>query len=189
VTVITTKNEFLALWNAGHLGNKPRTWPDLAAALDGDYRGCFSCRDGRPDSRLSRYNVPYDRLIDVVAEMEALGARWVHFNESAPDDRLTIQGEYLDGFVGGSLSGTPWNKYLMWGTEQTQMKRVKQWHHTQGSASLAILRAYLNDNSWDDFQALLEAYPNHIIEFSAYECFVGNLPGRNTLIWEVRGSY
>jgi hypothetical protein len=185
--MIASKNEFMPLWNAGRLGNKPRTWPDLASALESDYRGCFSCRDGRADSRLTRYGVPYAKLIDVVAEMESQGARWVHFNESAPDERLLIQGEYQDGMI--MPAENPRNKYLMWSTEQTQMKRVKQWHHTEGSASVAILRSYLNDNSWDDLQVLLEQYPNHIIEFSAYECFVGNLPGRNTLIWEVRGSF
>jgi hypothetical protein len=184
--MISTKSEFMRLWDAGLLGNKLQTWNSIE---DADYNGLFSIRSRRPDSRNTMYKVARSEVPDAIDRLVRLGERSsdLYFGEMAPDDRLTIQGEYLDGMLGGSASGIPRNKYLMWSTEQTQMKRVKVWSHNEGCASLAILRSYLNDNSWDDFQALLEGYPDHAIEFSAYECFVGNLPGRNTIIWEVRG--
>jgi len=33
---------------------------------------------------------------------------------------------------------------------------------------------------------LLDLYPDHVIEFSAAEVFVGDRPGRNAVVWEVR---
>ena len=181
--MIRTKNEFLSLWRAGKLGNRLRTWKTLDEAEG--YDGLFSIRDGRPNSNLCRYNVPRDGIDRAVAEMTALGGRGLYFGEMAPDHRLTIQGEFLDGEQHGQV----FNRSLTYSTEKTQMKRVTQWRHTEGAAAVAILRSYLDGNSYDDLLTLQTKYPDHVIEFSAYECCLGDVPGRNTIIWELRGRY
>lgn len=185
--MISSKSEFLKLWNAGRLGNKLRTWASVGEAEG--YDGLFSIRDGRPDSNLARYLVPRDKVTENVEAMRLLGARDVYFVEMAPDHRLVLQGEYINGNLRGVGGSHVLNKYLMYSREQTQMKRVKKWLHLEGAASLALLRQHMDGNSWDDFQDLQDRYPDHTIEFGVYECFVGNLPGRNTIIWEVRGTY
>lgn len=48
----------------------------------------------------------------------------------------------------------------------------------------------VKDNFWgasyDDLQVLFEEYPDHVVEFTCYDCFYGILKGRNSVIWEVR---
>lgn len=38
----------------------------------------------------------------------------------------------------------------------------------------------------DDVEILLELYPDATIELAAYPYTLGKIPGRNTVIWEVR---
>lgn len=40
--------------------------------------------------------------------------------------------------------------------------------------------------SYEDVRELLKLYPNHVVEFSCCDRSVGSVPGRNTVIWEVR---
>lgn len=181
--MIQSKAEFLQLWRAGALGNRLRSWERLEDAEG--YDGLFSIRDSCPNSNLSRYNVPREGIDQALAEMRDLGGRGLYLGEMAPDHRLTIQGEYLDGEQHGQV----FNRSLTYSIEKTQMKRVKEWTHTEGAAALAILRSYLDGNSYDDLLTLQTMYPDHVIEFGAYECCLGDIPGRNTIIWEVRGSY
>jgi len=58
-----------------------------------------------------------------------------------------------------------------------------------GTTALLTLRHYLNDNSYDDLTELLDRYPDHQIEFSAYSKCFGTMKGRNAVIWEVRYGY
>ncbi len=55
-----------------------------------------------------------------------------------------------------------------------------------GAAALAILKAYLWPSDFEDLRATLDAYPGHVVEFSACDRAVGIVPHRNTIIWEVR---
>jgi len=49
-----------------------------------------------------------------------------------------------------------------------------------------LLRLHLSPPSLDDIDGLLDMFSEHVVEFSAYECFLGDIPGRNAVIWEVR---
>lgn len=55
-----------------------------------------------------------------------------------------------------------------------------------GIKALTLLRHYLNAKSYDWLEVLLERYPDHVIEFSAYDCNWGTLPGYNCVYWECR---
>jgi hypothetical protein len=45
----------------------------------------------------------------------------------------------------------------------------------------------MTPSSWADFEALLELYPSHVLEVSVYAgTTVGDVPGRNAVVWEVR---
>lgn len=52
--------------------------------------------------------------------------------------------------------------------------------------ALGRLRAALNAASLEWLGWLLYAYPNHVIEFSAYGRCWGEEKGFNTVFWEVR---
>ena len=41
-------------------------------------------------------------------------------------------------------------------------------------------------SSYSDLEALMEIFSDSSIEFSTYRIPVGNIKGRNTIIWEVR---
>lgn len=58
--------------------------------------------------------------------------------------------------------------------------------HWEGTAARLLLRRKLNPNSLDDLEILRDRWPGHVYEFSAVEGCFGTVPGRNTIIWEVR---
>lgn len=57
--------------------------------------------------------------------------------------------------------------------------------HNELSARM-LLKRHLNANSLADLEALLERWPDHVVELSACARCFGNVPGRNAIIWEVR---
>lgn len=65
-------------------------------------------------------------------------------------------------------------------------KAIKNANSTTGLKAKLILQENLSPKSYDDIQELLEIYKDHIIEFENYKINLGNIPHRNTLIWEVR---
>lgn len=158
------------------LGNRPRTWVGREALAASGYGGPVSIRTAQGSGGgKAMYRVP-------AAEALALTAGWGQaptFNESAPDDRLVLQGEAAR-MVGGlclTYSTTP---------GLAMREALKNARTASGVAAHAILAAYLSPSSRDDLDALWDLYPDAVIEFSAYECCVGDQRGRNALIWEVR---
>ena len=57
---------------------------------------------------------------------------------------------------------------------------------TRGLAARQLLRRHLNASSLADLEAVLECWPGHVVELTAFDCCVGQVPGRNAVIWEVR---
>jgi len=49
-----------------------------------------------------------------------------------------------------------------------------------------ILDVYLTSSDYDCLIELLDKYEDHIIEFTVFDNFIGTIPNRNTIIWEVR---
>ena len=58
--------------------------------------------------------------------------------------------------------------------------------HAKNLRAKIILQETMCGSSFADLEALLELYPTAVIEFSTYGINVGEIPGRNTVIWEVR---
>jgi len=58
-----------------------------------------------------------------------------------------------------------------------------QWY---GMHAQSILRCHLNSNSYADLEALLDQYPDHVVELSATASCFGTIPGRNSVVWECR---
>lgn len=202
---IIEKARFREMWLAGKFGNKPRHWQSYQEIIDAGYTGNVSFRIHTPDSKHTRYGVPVSCIPVTLDELTAAGVdpEQVWFNESAPDDRLVLQGEYFDGQIGPML----FDRCLDYSRAKTQMKTAMRlplvpdepdWmrkiseycdlirSQTTGLQTEMLLKSVMNENSWEDFNELRLLYPGHIIEFSVYDHCVGDCPHRNTLIWEVR---
>lgn len=166
-----SKAEFRQRYAAGEFGNRPRTWFSQRELHESGYSGTVTCRALIPgalcDYRVHSWHATCDPKYKDYA-----------FNESMPDELLTIQGEVMRDTSG---------LYLAYSTEPNLVMRVAMQTQKAAyrSAAEAILRHYLTPTSYADIQELLDAYDG-VVEFSTYGQAVGNLPFRNTVIWEVR---
>jgi hypothetical protein len=44
----------------------------------------------------------------------------------------------------------------------------------------------MTPSSYADLEVLLERYPDHVFEISVWASCLGDTPGRNAIIWEIR---
>jgi hypothetical protein len=187
---ITTKRRFYDLWERGLLGNKPRTWVGIEALRASGYTGLVTARSTGQGGGWTKYGVtvrdgePFEIEEAVVAGAPVKirhSAVWpgVTYNESAPDDLLLIQGE---------VARVPGGLYLRFdrtpGLKMREAMKIAK--DATGLTAKLMLQHLLWPASYDEVMDLLDAYPDHVIEFSAYDVACGNLPHRNTLVWEVR---
>jgi hypothetical protein len=49
-----------------------------------------------------------------------------------------------------------------------------------------LIREAMTPSSYDDWLMLIDRYPGHVLEVSIYDRCLGDVPGRNALVWEVR---
>jgi hypothetical protein len=107
-------------------------------------------------------------------------------NEAAPDGSMLIQGEYLNDIsvVGDKVI---WGWFL-YSRAQPQMRQAlaEAPERAHGLRADLLLRMAMTPSSYDDWLLLIERYPGHAIEVSVYDRCVGDIPGRNALVWEVR---
>lgn len=96
-----------------------------------------------------------------------------------PDERLTIQGEIINHYNGLNLLYSKIKKPMNLALAECQ-------EYAKGLKAQLILKYFLSPSSYSDLEVLLEKYSESAIEFSTYSIPVGNIPGRNTVIWEVR---
>jgi hypothetical protein len=48
------------------------------------------------------------------------------------------------------------------------------------------IREAMTPSSYSDWKELLDRYPGHVLEFSVWESCLGDIPGRNAVVWEIR---
>ena len=101
-------------------------------------------------------------------------------NEAAPDQCVVLQGEL---WTGGDIPG-----YFLYSTVRAHMRPAlkKESHESRGLLTRQLLRGNMTPSSYSDLQELEQLYPDHVIELSVYSKCVGDTPGRNTLVWEIR---
>lgn len=177
---VNSKRESYSLLERGAYGNKLRTWGSLSEILDSGYSGTVSMRYKLGWSGFYAYEVNLSKIPSVIKEWVSKGAnqKQITFNESAPDDLLMMQGELMRDYRGYVLT---------YSTEKIKMREaMKNPEHASGLTAKIFLEHYLSPSSYSDMQALLDMFPDSVIEFSAYSKFLGNIPWRNTVIWEVR---
>jgi hypothetical protein len=169
-----SKREFVERFDKGEFGNRPRIWANWKELRDSDYSGYVTLRPLDIGGK-ARYGV---HVKDIVwADCDRC-----HFNESMPDDLLTIQGNiYL----------TDTELKLTYSTEAGLRHREAVTYPNgicaTGLLAWSLLKVHMEGNDWEDLMLLLEMYRDAwVIEFSTYQTNVGVLPNRKTVWWEVR---
>ena len=121
----------------------------------------------------------YEEAIEIARDYrEQFGCRVVYY-EASPDQHITFQGEFVESDHGPMLE---------YSRAKTAMRDAlkKERILVFGPGARLVLKSYLSEASYEDFLALGQLYPDCVIEFTAYEVFVGDIPGRNAVVWEVR---
>ena len=180
---ILYKSEYYALYEAGFFGNKARTWGSYDEIIKSGYNGTVSMRSKKGINRkMVRYRCPINEIQEEIMRWQKNGhpKEAIGFNESMPDEYLTIQGE---------LMRTDTGLFFLYSTLKETMNTSleKESFRCWGLEALSLVRAHISPASLSDMESILETFPNDIIEFSSYSVPVGDIPGRNTVIWEVRG--
>lgn len=181
---IDNKAECYLLYNAGFFGNKALAWNSYEEILDSGWKGKICIRN-RGMNRMGRARVIYNvDLIDVPKiidrfEKAEISKDNLGFNQSMPDKHLIIQGEVMRTHLGLSLWYTT-KKEPMNGALKNESL------YAEGLRAKLLLENNMFPSSYSDLEDLLELFPESAIEFSTYDISVGDIPHRNTVIWEVR---
>jgi hypothetical protein len=182
---IYTKHENFRRWRAGDFGNKLRAWRTIEEWRASGFAGKVVLRAllDRPGGPC-RYNLHPDEVERTAAYWiaEGLAPAAIMVNEAAPDSAAILQGEYLNDVVGGKT------RYFFYSKVAAHMRVAlgEQPRHSTGLATEMLLRAAMTPSSYADWCVLLDEYPGHVLEVSVYSHCVGDIPGRNALVWEVR---
>ena len=185
---VNSKNEYYALWQSGALGiNKPLSWSSIEEVESSGYVGTLSLRtSGKSGGGMTKYLVPIEDAKEM-AKKSAVS----RFNPSMPDDKILIQGEVMYGLAGIEL-------FFTTSPNPMHVGLAKDGGHIRGLSAKQILKAHLDPASYQDIFELLDQFSSTnnlvfnaaakhpVVEFSTFACNVGAIPGRNTIIWEVR---
>jgi hypothetical protein len=181
-----SKLEFRPRYQRGEFGNKLRTWDTWDQLIESPFQGLVTARGYKTRvGSQTHYAMPMSRLREGWWP-EGLLRTECHFNETPPDDRLTIQGEIERIAANDGLTLT---YSTIKGIPQREAINCRPNHHVVGSVAKAVLQHHLTPHSYEDLMELMEVYGEGdcVVEFSTFGVPVGHLPHRNTIIWEVRG--
>jgi hypothetical protein len=182
---ITNKFQNYALWTSGAFGTRLRAWRTLGEWYADDYSGPVVLRTLRSGGGKWAHDVHPCMVGAIFASFVADGyaPEEIMINEMAPDHRLLLNGEFLADVVPdgrwGHLHYSRVRKPMRISLREAPEEAV-------GLAAREILRSTMTAGSWEDFEELSLAYQGHVLELSVYDHCLGDVPGRNTLVWEVR---
>ena len=177
---VTTKRQFVRMYNAGLFGNRAPTWSTLAEFQASDYKGLIHIRN-RVAGAQTWYNIKSHNVT----------RKWVEIvNKGTPanDLYLSSMAPHHLGLVQGEVQQSTRHLDLTYCSAQLPMREAlaKETKTANGVVASQILSHYMDPCSYDWLQVLLTRYPGHVIEFSIFDCFWGTVPRRNTVWWEVR---
>ena len=187
---LTTKLQSHRLWQSGAFGNKLRSWSTVDEWRESGHRGMvvLRMREGRGAGRCS-YNVSPVLVQPALEQFVQSGVSLdaVMINEAAPDEHVVLQGEYLNDVVPDSSGEALWG-YFFHSRHRSHMRDALREapEETRGLSTDLMLRQVMTIASHEDWLALLERWPGHVLEVSVYDRCLGDLPNRNALVWEVR---
>lgn len=175
---INSKREFYRLWKAGRLGNKPQTFTTIEEAVASTCSHIGFREVGVPGGRFDL--VRREEATNIAADWTKKGQVY-SLDGSVGPQSVVFQGELLRSHKGleGFFAIEP--RMTMRASLNARLHK-----HMDGARLACLLRHYLDASSYDDVMILLETYPDSVIELSVFDHWVGEIPRRNTIIWEVR---
>lgn len=182
---VLTKRDFVERYQsgAGEFGNRAPTWNTYEEFKASGYKGLVHLRN-RIAGGPTWYNIPADEVWFKFCEVcTVMSGRDIYFSGMAPHDRNLLQGEVCQSTEHLSLTYSTVPNLPM----RDALTRKLQ--TAEGIRAVLLLRTNLCPNSYEWLQQLLDLYPDHVIEFSAFSCEWGTIPGFNTVFWEVRYGY
>jgi hypothetical protein len=173
---VTSKSQFVKRYKSGEFGNASPTWDSVSLFLNDkskfDNSQLFHLRNKTTGGK-TWYNLKRSEIKTIVVDGD------YYVSSMAPSDKTVIQGEIRRSV----------NHYdLTFNQVKLPMRdafKVSQ-KYQKGLSALLLLKKYLDWNSFDWLQYLLNTYENHTVEFSTYSIEWGTLPNFNTVFWEVR---
>lgn len=177
-TPITEKKQMYELLQAGMLGNRVPIWFDLQQwrqDTDDGKGELWALRSMRKSDKAKlRLGLAPSEVIPTANQLFPAGG----FNVSP------VYNEFMTARIDVALTeADPAGLYVYW----TQDKTLRNgWQHSHGVTARMLLRQHLWPSDLDCLDELLELYPDHVVELSAFERAVGVVPCRNTVTWEVR---
>lgn len=192
---VLTKKENYRLFQAMAFGNKLRDWRTVKEWENDGSPAPVSLRTLLGGGGPCYYNLSGSQLLVWWYWHERryfLGmAEGVHpsdmvIGEMAPDTAIAIQGEYYNGVF--EHNGEIHAGEFLYSTVQKPMREALRTlsDTVHGLTARHALQSRMTASSWADFEALLEQYPDHVLEVSVFDRCLGNIPGRNAIVWEVR---
>lgn len=177
---VNNKRDFVRRYRAGEFGNKMPTWNNLKEALPHINPDLLYHLRNKVAGGRTFYNVSGLVLEEVATSLK--GDFYV--TEMCNHWYNVIQGEVLElpPELGSKLYvvysravGVPMRTAL-------ELEQIKEY----GLNAMHLLQRTLNFKSYEWLRYLLDAYPNHVVEITVLNRHCGEIPGHNTLFWEVR---
>lgn len=182
---ITTKAKNYKLLLSGKFGNTLASFATIKEALNSN---CKSIGFRYSDRSINGKNffalVDKDKALQTYNDFLRKGAEEDKLKIGEGDKhvkhKLLIQGEI--GYINGTLE-LAYSKIPNITNREASRRGYKR---VVGLTAIEMLKYYLWPVDYEWLRELLDNYLDHIIEFSTFSCAVGNIPNRNTVIWEVR---
>ena len=177
-----SKHIMYSMLKAGQFGNRFRIWDtekEFKQAVDDGFDWLVGVRCVGDRGLPYFHHKTYEEAIEIGRRLRRVHGCPVKYYEASPDQFITAQGEFVESDHG---------EMLEYSREKTHMRAAmaKERIMVFGPGARLVLKEYLNESSYEDFLALGQLYPNCVIEFTAYEILVGDIPGRNYVCWECR---
>lgn len=170
------------LLTCGAFGNRFRIWKtesEFLAAINNGYDWLVGLRCvGQPGLPYIHHITP-EQALSLAPSLRKAHNCDVRFYEASPDQFITIQGE---------ISDYPHGYAVEWSHQKTHMRAALATQRLSDFSPRipAIIRHHFNEPSLDDLLDIFRLFPGCTVEFTCYEIILGQLSGRNTIIWEVR---
>lgn len=190
---VLTKNDFVRRYGEGEFGNRSPTWDSVERFFATDYyKRMMEGGSPRASTALYHlrnrvvggptiYDVPITDLYWRYRKMIADGTleQSIYVSEMCPTHLTQIQGEVFQRYDG---------LYLYYSSVKKPMRDSLREgaREARGLVAKTILEHYMDGNSYEWLNLLLDRYPDHVVEFTTLSREWGAVPGYNTLFWECR---
>ncbi len=177
---IENRRQYFDLWERDALGNHLRIWKTVEEIPSNILE--VMVREVNPNGG--------GGLVKVVAV--ATLRKWkssqrVVYNELAPDELATMQAyiRKVNGIV--YLEAKLTSRERLPTRPERMRQAIRRAKRYEGLQALQIVRERVSVQDYADIVELLDAYPGHVLEFTAYACSVGWAKHSNVIFWELRG--